>query len=338
MKRKKNLWTGILYSFILLLLILDAKAAVAGAADGINMCLRTVIPSLFPFFILSIMISTAFTGIDLKMLRPIGRICGIPAGAESLLLLGFLGGYPIGAQSIYTAYQNGSLRKEDAKRMLGFCSNAGPAFIFGMTSALFPSPGAAWLLWAIHILSALFTGILLPRGADSRCIQGPKPVITIPQAVERSIKAMGGVCAWVIAFRVIISFLSHWILWLLPTSLQIVIAGFLELSNGCISLYSIPQQGFRFLLCACFLGFGGSCVVLQTKSVTGELGTGMYLTGKVLQLLLCFTIAGMAQHFFFPASERISIPLLAYFLSAGGVAAVAVILRKNSSIPAGNGV
>ena len=35
----------------MLVLILDSKTALAGAREGIDLCIRTVIPSLFPFFL-----------------------------------------------------------------------------------------------------------------------------------------------------------------------------------------------------------------------------------------------------------------------------------------------
>ena len=38
----------------MLALILDGRTAIEGARQGIGLCLRTVIPSLFPFFVLSI--------------------------------------------------------------------------------------------------------------------------------------------------------------------------------------------------------------------------------------------------------------------------------------------
>ena len=37
----------------ILVLILDSRTALAGAAQGLSLCLKTVIPSLFPFIFLS---------------------------------------------------------------------------------------------------------------------------------------------------------------------------------------------------------------------------------------------------------------------------------------------
>ena len=45
--------TGIFSALGFLMLILDSKTAISGAADGVELCLRTVIPALFPFFVVS---------------------------------------------------------------------------------------------------------------------------------------------------------------------------------------------------------------------------------------------------------------------------------------------
>ena len=41
----------------MLVLILDGKAALLGAQAGVELCLNTVIPSLFPFFVLSVLLT-----------------------------------------------------------------------------------------------------------------------------------------------------------------------------------------------------------------------------------------------------------------------------------------
>ena len=146
----------------MLALILDGRTAIDGARQGIELCLRTVIPSLFPFFVLSILLTSSLLGSSLAVLRPLGRLFGMPDGTESLLIPAFLGGYPVGAQNVAAAFRSGQLTKPEAERMLSFCSNAGPAFLFGMAAAMFPRRWMAWALWGIHIVGALFAALLIP--------------------------------------------------------------------------------------------------------------------------------------------------------------------------------
>ena len=287
---KQRLWTGVGASLGMLVLILDGKTALEGARQGINLCLRTVVPSLFPFFLLSILLTGAFLGSNLPVLRPLGRLFGIPGGAESILISAFLGGYPVGAQSVAAAYRAGQLDKSEAERMLAFCSNAGPAFLFGMAASLFPRKWMAWALWGIHILSAFLVSRLFPGPKTAVRLESGKPV-SLPAAMTASLRIMAAVCGWVILFRVLIAFLSRWILWLLPTAVQVAIMGMLELSNGCCALGVVPDISLRFVICSGILAFGGLCVSMQTMSVTKGLSLSRYFAGKLLQTVFSLILA-----------------------------------------------
>lgn len=306
MKSKRNTLTAITASIGMLMLILDSKTALAGAAEGIDLCIRTVIPTLFPFFVLSSTLTSSIGGNTVAILRPIGTACGIPQGTESLLLIGLLGGYPVGAQNIYHAYNDGILNKHQARRMLGFCNNAGPAFIFGIAGGLFYAQHCAWALWGIHILSAILVGMILPEKSNvSTSPMAIKP-ITLSQSVTRSVKVMGEVCGWILLFRVVIAVIQRWLLWLIPDIYTSLIYGGLELVNGCHFLHYFPAEGMRFVLCAVFLAFGGTCVGMQTLTVTRELAGGWYFPGKVLQALISMILALPVQYILFDGSQRIS--------------------------------
>lgn len=304
MKNRRRIWAGIGASIGMVVLILDAKTALSGARDGITLCTYTVIPSLFPFFLFSILLNHVLLSGNLRFLHPLGKLLGIPAGAEPLLLIGLIGGYPVGAQCISDAYRNKCISRADAHRMLGFSSNAGPAFIFGMGSCVFRRTEILWLLWMIHILSALIVGAVLPAKSKGKCAPVMSKSITITQALEKSVRTLASVCGWIIIFRVFMAFLSRWCLWLTRDTDQILITGLLELSNGCCALPNITSDGARFVLCATFLGFGGICVLMQTCSVTDGLGLGMYFLGKVMQSSLSMLISGLLQPIIFAKIDR----------------------------------
>ena len=298
--RLKKLITGLFAITAISVLILDAKTAITGAGEGLALCIQTVIPSLFPFFVFTNLLTASVTGHRIPALRRLGQFCGIPTGAESLLVVGILGGYPVGAQCISQAYRSGQLTKENARRLLGFCSNAGPSFIFGILGSLFSLRISVWLIWLIHIASALITGILIP-GKDEQstcnvCKQNP----SLPTALKNSVTALSMVCGWIILFKTILSFLRRWFLWLLPNSAQVILTGVLELTNGCFLLTNIPWEAIRFVIGSTFLSLGGVCVAMQTISVTGSLGTGWYFPGKILQSILSILLAIPAASIVYP--------------------------------------
>lgn len=336
----KQIRTGIPALAALIVLILDSKTALRGAAEGITLCLQTVIPSLFPFLVLTSRLTASFQGSDISLLRPLGKLCRIPRGSESLLLTGFLGGYPAGAQCVAQAYRAGQLSRDEAERMLGFCSNAGPAFLFGIVAAKFPDFTCALTLFAIHILSALTVGSILPGGSNKivRLESGKEQ--TISEAVFGSVRIMAAICGWILIFRVITAILDRWLLWLLPPSWQILVIGILDLANGCCELEYVTNSGLRFIMASGILAFGGICVTMQTLSVAAGLKINWYLTGKLLQSLISISLAAVWQSLFFPTVEQCFVQPVLYLCAAIFLSGMILILHKkqknsSNSAPAG---
>ncbi len=334
MKHKKSI-VSVCTAFGFLVLILDAKFTALYAYEGVMLCLRTLIPSLFPFFVLSVMLNQALLGLSVPGLRYLGKLCGLPRGSESILLLGLLGGYPVGAASIYACYKNQTICKQTAHRLLGFCSNAGPAFIFGMASTLFQNPLAPWFLWGIHMISAILTGIILPHKDFSHCTLENAQTLPISEALKKSISIMASICGWVILFRVIIGFCSRWFMWLLPSEVKCLMIGLLELSNGCAELTCISSEAMRYMLCTCMLSFGGICVGMQTVTATADLGTGLYFPGKLMQVFFSLILAYMTQRFLFDPQSLVHLPvpfLVILLFIGGGILSYTVIRKKDVAI------
>ena len=204
--------------------------------------------------------------------------------------------------------------------MLGFCSNAGPSFLFGILGSKFTGFGTVWLLWLIQILSAMLTGALLPNKSQKIAGLSQKERFDLPAAMGSSLRAMASVCGWVVLFRCVIAFLQRWILWILPVGCEVGVVGILELANGCLTIDRIANESLRFILCSAMLSFGGICVAMQTASVTGDLGMGSYFLGKLLQCAISVILGIFLQGFAFGLGYVI--------LSAIGCIAVLLILRK----------
>ena len=211
--------------------------------------------------------------------------------------------------------------------MLGFCSNAGPSFLFGIAAFCFSSPERSWVLWGIHLLSALLTGFLLPGRSRNVTTLTGKTAVTLPEALKRSIRITGQVCGWIVIFRVLLAFLQRWFLWLFSLENQILIHGFLELTIGCLSLSQMDSEGLRFILCAGFLAFGGVCVAMQTLSVTAPVGMGMYLPGKLLQMIISVLLAAIYQQLTF-RTEDVFQGSLPFYLSLLVIAGILILFLQ----------
>ena len=128
-----------LFGIIMMLyaLIMLPEVSVSAARDGMQLCLNVIIPSLFPFFVLSTL------AVDMGMITSLGRLAGkimvplfrVNGSCAGAFLLGILGGYPVGARTAISLYESGSCTKPEAERLLSFCNNSGPAFILGVVGA-----------------------------------------------------------------------------------------------------------------------------------------------------------------------------------------------------------
>lgn len=281
MGTKNHIWIGAAIG--MLVLILDTRTAMDAVRSGVLLCIQTLIPSLFPFFVFSSLLTGSLLGKTSKLFGPLERLFRIPEGTGSLLLIGFLGGYPTGAQCIRQAYDRGLLSRKAALRMTAFCNNAGPSFLFGIIAPFFPESGYVWILWSIHIFSALTVSAVLTEKTEKTESIVKTTQITLTAALERSIRTMASVCGWVVIFRLILSFLERWILWMFPLTHQILIKGIIELTNGCLLLGELENLPLRFLSASLLIGFGGGCVMLQTKSVIRDFPLTHYFYGKLMQ-------------------------------------------------------
>lgn len=306
------------------ILILDSRAAIGYAAEGIDMCIRTVIPSLLPFCVVGMVLTRQLQ--SARFLRPVGRMFGLRPGTESILLAGFLGGYPVGAQNTANAWRAGILSEQEADRMLCFCSQPGPAFLFGILGDMF-SLKQCWLLWGIILLGAWLVSRLFP-GRDVVSGHTMHPISGHPPVIKSAVAAMANICGWIILIRIVIGFLARWFLWILPNPVSCALSGMLELTNGCLALRSIANPQLRFILAAGMLSFGGICVTLQTHSLIQGLSIRSYVTGKLLQAMICILLAAGVCGYIWPSAALI----------AGLTLILAGKSRKNSSIPVPVGV
>ena len=281
------------------LLFLFPDVTVSGTKSGLQVCAVSILPLLFPFFV----ISNIWSGLGYS--EKIGSLCSpmmkklfhLPGSAASALLLGLVGGYPVGAQSVISQYRQKQLTSKDAEHLLMFCNNAGPAFIFGVAGQqLLHSPMAGAVLYLIHIASAIMIGILfrpaLSTNKDIVPAQTRRPGVfsVLTTSVRQAGQAAVQVCTFVIFFSVLISYLQAF---LTRTFFTTLLLGSVELASGVWILKGINNEAVTFCLISFLLGWGGFCVAFQTLSILDEtdLSQGKYLMCKLLHGLISFLLA-----------------------------------------------
>ena len=290
----------------------DAGEIRRRAAEALALCGRSVVPALFPFLVLSILLVSLGFGELVSphlagLMTPLFRL---PGCASSALLLGLAGGYPIGAQTAARLYREGLLTRGEAERLLAFCNNSGPAFILGVVGAgIFGDSRVGLLLYLTHALASLLVGLLFRfhGGAGYRraAVSPSKPIqaVTLPAAftgaVVRSLQSTLNICAFVVFFSVVLQLLSAFGVFAAladllalagfePEWARRLVAGLLELSSGVSSLRGDTHLAGRVSMAAFMLGWAGLSVHCQVLSflIDSGLSAKTYLAGKLCHGLI----------------------------------------------------
>ena len=297
------------------LILIDPKTAIESAQSGLLLCIHTIVPTLFPLFFLSAILTDSIADLRLCRFNGLCKFMGLPIGAESSFLLSLVGGYPVGTKTVHSLYNKGYIDISVANRLMGFYNLAGPSFIFGFSATLFEFSYAPWLVWGIQILSAITVALILPH-KKTVCSGNIHANVmqSIPQILGVSIKNIAMVCGWIVLFRIVIGYADTYILHYISNGASVLITGFLELSNGTTALTSINNEALRFVLFNVFLSFGGLCVIMQIISAGQGIISHAFFIGKGLHFLITLSLSLVIQRILrIPGYD--SIPFLPILIS-----------------------
>lgn len=191
------------------------EAAANGVSRGLAVCGEVIVPSLFPFLILTgVFVRSGLAGrMGKRMERIIRRMFRLPGCCGAAVLVGMIGGYPAGAVAVRDLLERGEITQNQAKRLLCFCVGGGPAFIIGAVGArLLGSAYKGVLLYTAHVLAALLIGLFARgRGEDlgtpetMPTSKGENPSKAFVKAVGSGCSALLSMCGFVMAFSAFLS-------------------------------------------------------------------------------------------------------------------------------------
>lgn len=314
-KLKNGLFT-LAIALLLLSLVLFPQESVSAARDGVELCLNVILPSLFPFFVLSTLC------VELGLLHGLGRLLErvmyplfrVGGACSAAFLLGIVGGYPVGARTAIELYQKGQCSKTEAERLLSFCNNSGPAFILGVVGAGIFSSGTAGLwLYGAHVAASVLVGLLFrfygsrqagPQRLQTASISTTGFAEAFTGSVKQAFYGTLNICGFVIFFTVlirllfltgIITALATGITWLLrgfgmrQAWAEGLLSGIIEMTSGVWALRDVAGTlSNRLCMAAFILGWAGLSVHCQVLSFIGSSGlsTKTYFFGKLLHGLI----------------------------------------------------
>lgn len=214
--QKSRLKMPLLLTMTILAIVVLLKwpqAAATGVSRGLSICTTVIIPSLFPFLVVSgfLIKSGAAAYLGRRLEKPTRWLFGLPGCAATAILIGMLGGYPAGSVAVRELLEQGCITREQAKRLLRFCVCGGPAFIISAVGVgMLGSRPFGILLFVSHILSALIIGILGRKQSVASQTEAPStPTMPATAALVESVngacRSMLYMCGFVVLFAAILS-------------------------------------------------------------------------------------------------------------------------------------
>lgn len=311
--RWKRIWPILLAVALMVTTLQNAGTAGEACREALEMCASLLIPSLFPFFVLSGYLNRlGLPGLLGRLLAPFAvRLFGVSGAGASAFVMGLLGGYPTGAAYIADMERSGSITAREAERLLAFCNNSGPAFIVGAVGiGGFGSVRYGLILYGIHVFSAFVTGLVFRGKHPCREIQDVQldtvdPALALVEAVRQAVASILSVCGFAVCFSVLLRVLdANGALSLLcgagaarfdfePSFIRAMFTGLLELGSGAAALRGLSPSPASFALAAFLLGWGGLSVQFQTLAVLAESkikGT-LHLAGRLLSAVSAAVMA-----------------------------------------------
>lgn len=273
--KNKILTMWLMTGMALSILLVFPTQVRAGAASGVFLCIQVLIPSLFPFMVLSsfVVTSNLASCVPVFTERIMRFLFRLPKESFMVILLAMTGGYPVGAKGIHNLHKSGKITEDEAERMSLFCVASGPGFLVTyLGCAMLRSPESGYILLAAQIISFVLLGFIarffskskepkMQRTEDKNENLTGNALVT---SVKEAISSCGYMCALVVLFASICEIFIYLtkgapeLLWL---------TGILEITNGTKLLCTDYSLVTISVLC----GFGGLCVHLQVFAMLGKI-------------------------------------------------------------------
>lgn len=322
--RLKHFLLPIVLVLFTICLVLFSNSNLYAAKNGISLWANSIVPTLFPFFVATDLLSQTnfvyFLGKFFnRLMKPLFNVRGEGSFA---FIMGILSGYPMGAKIAANFRKNNICSKEECERLLSFTNNSGPLFIIGTVGiTMFGNSAIGFLLLFTHVLSCITVGIIFrfwkyKKDINFNCSNSFSNSYNsnlriselggfIGNSITSSINTILLIGGFVVIFSVVISILQNSnLLSVASTFLSPIfafcnipesfstgfISGIIELTNGLNIICGLHERklSYNIIIASFLLGFGGISVLLQVWSTISktDLSIKPYILGKILQA--CF--------------------------------------------------
>lgn len=290
----------VLCAALLILFLYDPQASSAQLFRGLELCSRSLVPSLFPYMVISEMLvrsgSLSFVAPVLSKLS--NRLFGVSGSGATAMLLGAVCGFPVGAKVAAELYEKELITKDEAERLTGFCSlPSAPFLIFAVGEKLFGSRQIGILLYSETVAAAIICGFASARGKrrppttrEDGSKKAPPLSDIFTESVSSAAASVLRICAYVAFFSAAVGGISSLATGFSPV-LHACLISTLELTSAAAACSSLTDIGLGLVIVSAAAGWSGLSVLCQIRSVTrtarGSISLKPYLLMKVFSAFFC---------------------------------------------------
>ena len=254
----------------LIFLIYNPALCTLGAAKGLSLWYKQVLPALFPA-----MAAASFL-ISRKSIQ--AALKHLPFQASAAFLRGLLCGSPMGALTCSGLYASKLLSQRSARWVVCFVQLPSPLFLSGfVASTLLALPAkmrfifllCAYLPFLASFLLCTLLFLLKPAAKYSISLEKDIQKVASP---EPSLNDICDTCLLLLVrigvLLMFFSILSEFLNSAAPQSaVQTLLIGMLEMTTGISKISSLNTLSLRYksAICLFLLGFGGICVHIQVR-------------------------------------------------------------------------
>lgn len=296
MNVKKKLSTALNMLFITIMIICAAgftKECSKGALSGIYFCAEVLVPSIFPFMVISVFVVKS--GISAMLGRYLDGVTrasfGLSGKCGTVILLSVIGGYPVGARGLMQLYEHGELDKNSARKAAYFAVGAGPGFLLSFVGVrLLNSFEVGACILGAQVVSVIILGIankyiFRENRVYNSNQETKKDYCSLTDAVvESTVSATYGIlemCGMVVAFSAVGNVIRS----LIESDVaRKYVDILLEVTAACNTL----TKDRNVLLIAFSVGFAGLCVHFQIfQALKGiQINKVLFFLYRILQGLI----------------------------------------------------
>ena len=250
----------VLCLLFLFLFLYNSSSSSEQLFKGLRLCAETLIPSLFPYMVISEMLvrSGAVSFIAPAAGRVTKKLFRVSGAGGAALILGIICGFPVGAKTVAELYSQNMIEKDEAEKLMGICNLPSPPFIiFAVGDKLFGSREIGLFLYFNVLAVTLLQGMMKRKssaiGADHIAYNKAQPVFSLfTESVASAAGAVIKVCAFVAFFSAVIGGLTPFFDNTSPI-LKASIFSFFELASGTKlahpAIFEAGKFGVTYVMC-----------------------------------------------------------------------------------------